>query len=59
MRLAVYKDDKGNDAVIIEYGSAKLYIWDEDFEELVHGLNFVSNENKPRDPVFLSVFGRS
>ena len=43
-----YKDEKGNNAVIIEYGPAKLYIWDEDFEELVHGLNFVSNENKPK-----------
>ena len=42
-----YKDEKGNDAIILEYGTTKLYIWDEDFEDLIHGVNFVSNENKP------------
>ena len=30
-----YKDEKGNKAVILEYGTAKLYIWNEDFEELI------------------------
>ena len=44
-----YKDEKGNDAVIIQYGTAKIYIWDEDFEELIHGINFVrSKSNAPR-----------
>ena len=44
-----YKDEKGHDAVILQYGTAKLYIWDEDFEELIHGINFVrSKSNAPR-----------
>ena len=43
-----YKDEKGNNAIILEYGTTKLYIWDEDFEELIHGVNFMLNKNKPR-----------
>ena len=44
-----YKDEKGNDAVILEYGTTKLYIWDEDFDELIHGINFVrSKSSMPR-----------
>ena len=44
-----YKDEKGNKAVILEYGTAKLYIWNEDFEELIHGISFVrSKSNAPR-----------
>ena len=43
-----YKDEKGNDAIILEYGTTKLYISDEDFEELIHGVNFVLNKNKPQ-----------
>tara|TARA_B110001454_G_scaffold198901_1_gene203331 strand:+ start:204 stop:401 length:198 start_codon:yes stop_codon:yes gene_type:complete len=43
-----YKDEKGNDAIILEYGTTKLYIWDEDFEEFIHGVNFMLNKNKPR-----------
>ena len=42
-----YKDEEGNDAIILQYGNTQLYIWDEDFDELVNGVNFVSNENKP------------
>ena len=44
-----YKDEKGNKAVILEYGTAKLYIWNEDFEELIHGISFVRSKlNAPR-----------
>ena len=47
-----YKDEKGNDAVILEYGTTKLYIWDEDFEELIHGINFVRSNQMNREVTF-------
>ena len=49
IRLYDYNDEKGNKAVILDYGTAKLYIWNEDFEELIHGINFVrSKSSAPR-----------
>ena len=43
-----YKDEQGNDAIVLEYGTTKLYIWDNDFEELIQGIKHVKQSNEPK-----------
>ena len=48
INLYEYNDEEGNDAIILEYGNTQLYIWNDDFTDLVNGVNAVSSENKPK-----------